>query len=153
MTEKYVVEVAAPGEGEAEAAAQQLAGILNLDLHRVTSLINRLPDVVTKPISHREATVVVERFSQAGLNARFLPVTAASSAPEAVAAPPAPLETPEEGTVFEDDSAFTEQPDQVTTDFVSAAAQSAVPLPDSPPAVAADEFHDISPADLQARLK
>jgi HAMP domain-containing protein len=84
MTEKYVVEVAAPLEGESDAVANQLARILKLDLARVASLISRLPDVVTRPVSHREATVVVERFTQAGLQAHIRPAESAVRAAPAV---------------------------------------------------------------------
>lgn len=59
MAEKYVVDVAAPAESEAPAVAEQLAGLLKIDVNKVRSLIRRLPDVVTKPITEQEAELVV----------------------------------------------------------------------------------------------
>ncbi len=79
MVEDYVVDVSAPSPGETAAVTQKLARILRLDQDRVATLVRRLPDVVTRPISFDEATVVVERFSKAGLRARIRRVTRDSS--------------------------------------------------------------------------
>ena len=79
MVEEYVVDVSAPIAGETEAVTARLARTLKLDEERVATLIRRLPDVVTRPISFDEATVVVERFSKAGLRARIRRVTVDSA--------------------------------------------------------------------------
>lgn len=71
MTQEYVVDVSAPAPGETEAVAGRLAQILKLDEAKVATLVRRLPDVVTRPITFDEATAVVERFSRAGLRARI----------------------------------------------------------------------------------
>src|SRR5690606_26771425 len=69
MAEKFVVYVSAPPEGEAEAAGNKLAELLKLEPSKVRSLVRRLPDVVTRPVSQREALAAGRRFQQAGLNA------------------------------------------------------------------------------------
>lgn len=79
MVEDYVVDVSAPSAGETAAVTGKLAQILKLDENRVATLVRRLPDVVTRPISFDEATVVVERFSKAGLRARIRKVSRDSS--------------------------------------------------------------------------
>src|SRR5690554_944040 len=66
MAEKFVVYVFAPPEGEAEAATNKLAELLKLEPAKVRSLVRRLPDVVTRPVSEREATVAGRRFQAAG---------------------------------------------------------------------------------------
>src|SRR5690554_5466022 len=79
MSEEYVVDVSAPAPGETQVVTERLAQVLKLDEARVGTLVRRLPDVVTRPISFDEATVVVERFSKAGLRARIRRVTRDSS--------------------------------------------------------------------------
>ncbi|MFA7461263.1 MAG: hypothetical protein WCY60_09715, partial [Trueperaceae bacterium] len=69
MAEKFVVYVFAPHEGEAEAAGNKLAELLKLDPSKVRGLVRRLPDVVTRPVSEREAMVAGRRFQQAGFDA------------------------------------------------------------------------------------
>lgn len=69
MADKFVVYVSAPPEGEAEAAGNKLAELLKLEPSKVRSLVRRLPDVVTRPVSQREALAAGRRFQQAGLNA------------------------------------------------------------------------------------
>ncbi len=66
MADKFVVYVFAPPEGEAEAAAVKLAELLKLEPSKVSGLIKRLPDVVTRPVSEREALAAGRRFQQAG---------------------------------------------------------------------------------------
>lgn len=79
VTEKYVVDVAAPAAGEVAVVVTHLSQILGVDSRKVASLVNRLPDVVTRPISLEEATAVVDRFSRAGLRARVRRVDRESS--------------------------------------------------------------------------
>lgn len=69
MAEKFVVYVFAPPEGEAEAAGSKLAELLKLEPSKVRGLLRRLPDVVTRPVSEREAMVAGRRFQQAGFAA------------------------------------------------------------------------------------
>lgn len=69
MAEKFVVYVFAPPEGEAEAAGNKLAELLKLEPSKVRGLISRLPNVVTRPVSEREAMVAGRRFQQAGFEA------------------------------------------------------------------------------------
>lgn len=150
MTEKYVVEVAAPLPGESDAAAAQLARILKLDLARVASLINRLPDVVTRPVSHREATVVVERFTQAGLKAHLRPAQLAAEGFSAVLPAAEPARTPHAGTHFTE----TDLDAGSGRGSSFGAADELILVTDAPaqqPASA--QPGDISPADLQARLQ
>lgn len=71
MAEKFVVYVFAPQEGEAEAAGNRLAELLKLEPGKVRGLLRRLPDVVTRPVSEREATVAGRRFQQAGFEAEI----------------------------------------------------------------------------------
>lgn len=66
MADKFVVYVFAPPAGEAEAAAVKLAELLKLEPSKVSGLIRRLPDVVTRPVSEREALAAGRRFQQAG---------------------------------------------------------------------------------------
>ncbi|MFA5594021.1 MAG: HAMP domain-containing protein [Trueperaceae bacterium] len=69
MAEKFVVYVFAPPEGEAEAAGNKLAELLKLEPSKVRGLIKRLPDVVTRSVSEREAMAAGRRFQQAGFEA------------------------------------------------------------------------------------
>lgn len=116
MTQDYVVDVSAPAPGEADAVAGRLAQILKLDESRVTTLVRRLPDVVTRPVSFDEATAVVERFSRAGLRARIRKVTR-ESAPTLFDTPAAkPIVTSGRQPVFdepvsEDDDLFLDTGD------------------------------------------
>lgn len=71
MADKFVVYVFAPPEGEAEAATNKLAELLKLEPSKVRSLVRRLPDVVTRPVSEREATVAGRRFQAAGFEAEI----------------------------------------------------------------------------------
>lgn len=64
MADKFVVYVSAPPPGEAEAAAQKLAELLKLDPRKVEALMRRLPDVVTRPVSEREADVAANNATQ-----------------------------------------------------------------------------------------
>src|SRR5690606_17647693 len=66
---KFVVYVFAPPEGEAEAAGNKLAELLKLEPSKMKGLLRRLPDVVTRPVSEREAMVAGRRFQQAGFEA------------------------------------------------------------------------------------
>ena len=70
MAEKFVVYVSAPPEG-VEAAGNRLAELLKLDPAKVQGLVRRLPAVVTRPVSEREARVAAERFQQAGFGAEI----------------------------------------------------------------------------------
>jgi hypothetical protein len=150
MTEKYVVEVAAPREGESDAAAAQLARVLKLDVARVATLIDRLPDVVTKPISRREAAVVVERFTQAGLQAQLRQAGTgngkkARTQPPAAAAP-AP-EPARKATVVQADDDLVLVTDGPPPARPEPAVRKREPIPME------KQTGDISPADLQARLR
>src|SRR5690625_1511095 len=75
MSEDYVVDVSAPAPGETGVVTERLAQVLKVDEARIRTLIRRLPDVVTRPISFDEASVVVERFNSAGLRARVRKVS------------------------------------------------------------------------------
>jgi HAMP domain-containing protein len=153
MTEKYVVEVAAPREGESDAAAKQLARILKLDVARVASLINRLPDVVTKPISKREAAVVVERFVQAGLWAQARPASAEAGTRQKRA--PSPV-VPEPAEAFPAAAQPVAADDELilVTDGPAPARPKAAPATRAPDSLSMEkQTGDISPADLQARLQ
>lgn len=85
MAEQYVVYVAAPGEEPSAETRQRLAEVLGLDLHKLDSLLRRLPAEVTKPIPEATAVTVARRFREAGLQAS---IRAPGSLDAATAAPP-----------------------------------------------------------------
>lgn len=182
MTQEYVVDVSAPAPGESEAVAGRLAQILKLDEARVVTLVRRLPDVVTRPITFDEATAVVERFSRAGLRARIRRVTR-DTAPTLFDTPAGkPTVSPGTSPVLnepdlnDDDDLFLDTDDAGEEQFgqlFRAGTEDAdepvepepepltTPAADDPELPAADErdsrtmetFEEVTPAELQARLR
>src|SRR5690625_3531217 len=158
MSEDYVVDVSAPAPGETGVVTERLAQVLKVDEARIRTLIRRLPDVVTRPISFDEASVVVERFNSAGLRARVRKVSR-DSAPTLFEEPAAKPTFEQAGEpalpdddFAEDDDLFLETDPIVTGESAlpaepaDSAAEAAVPVsepetlrPTSPPDAAAAE--------------
>lgn len=115
MAEKYVVYVSAPPAGEVEAAGRRLAALLKLDPNKVEGLLRRLPGLVTRPVSEREATVAAQRFQQAGFTAEVRPASRAAATLEEPAVEPAsqspasPLHQP---VAADESPAFAHEDDQ-----------------------------------------
>ena len=84
--DRYVVEIRSRPHDE-EEAARKLAAAFKVDAGKVQGLLRRLPDVVTKAVSHAEAEAVARRFREAGLEAVVRPAD--------TPAPPAPTPPPD----------------------------------------------------------
>lgn len=103
MAKEFVVEVIAPPAGDEGAVAERLGRSFNLPSTKVAALLRRLPDVVTKPITEREANAVARRFQQAGLEAVVRPSVPEGAGPVAVPATPPPPPGPFESAPAEAD--------------------------------------------------
>lgn len=174
MTQEYVVDVSAPAPGESGAVTERLAQILKVDEARVATLVRRLPDVVTRPVTFDEATVVVERFSRAGLRARIRKVTrdTADSLFDDAGLKPTigggsdtlfsqPAAAAEDDNLFLDtDDAGAVQPARIVTPE-AAAAEPEQPEPGTEEepvtprrdAATFETFEEVTPAELQSRLR
>ncbi len=73
---KYQVEVTEPLPPDLEIVAERVASMFGIKSAKIRALLERAPGVVTKPISEREATRVIDAFTQAGIWARLLPYEA-----------------------------------------------------------------------------
>ncbi len=155
MAREYVVYVAAPLASETADVAERLGTVLGLDERKVQSLLRRLPDVITKPITRSEAEAVVERFGRAGLVARVRPVSDPGSLqPE-----------PVEPLAFSDDDDMTletdgqPQPGLILDPFRTIPPEDEPEPEAAPPAPPAERgamfetFEEVTPAELQARLR
>lgn len=172
MTQEYVVDVSAPAPGESGAVTERLARILRVDEARVATLVRRLPDVVTRPISFDEATVVVERFSRAGLRARIRKVTRETADSLFGEAALKPTVGGGSDTLFSDPADGSDDDDLFldTDDELPAAVPARVVTPETalPPAelpvaqeagtpkrepATFETFEEVTPAELQSRLR
>ncbi len=107
MNTKYVVEVLEPPQGDQQLIARQLGQSFGVDIKKARGLLRRVPGVVTKPVSEKEAQAVTKLFERAGLISVVRPVEsgdtvmvtaeaaetepATPSAPPVVAPEPAPV--------------------------------------------------------------
>src|SRR5690625_7642281 len=135
MSEDYVVDVSAPAPGETGVVTERLAQVLKVDEARIRTLIRRLPDVVTRPISFDEASVVVERFNSAGLRARVRKVSR-DSAPTLFEEPAAKPTFEQAGEPALPDDDFTDDDDLFLETDPIVTGESALP---AEPAVSAAE--------------
>lgn len=159
MSEEYVVDVSAPAPGETQVITGRLAQALKIDEARVGTLMRRLPDVVTRPISFDEATVVVERFNKAGLRARIRKVSRDTTPtlfdspaekptfelePEPVLRQPQ-LSDPDDDDLFLDtDDAADALPLKQTGEFITADDALEITFPENTAAETADQDEDLT---------
>ena len=101
MEDRYVVEVRSTANIDKQKTAARLAAEFKVDTGKVEGLLERLPDVVTKPVSENEANAVAKRFRKAGLEAVVRP--AGGKAP-----PPVPATEPSASERSEDATAMPE---------------------------------------------
>lgn len=145
MAKEFVVEVIAPPAGDDGAVAERLGRSFNLPSTKVAALLRRLPDVVTKPITEREANAVARRFQQAGLEAVVRPSVPEGVGSVAVPAAPPPPPGPFESAPAEADPDLGAAPRAGELDPAEVRARleaqraAAAPTPATPPAGAPPE--------------